>query len=63
MLGVWEEGPLKVGEQPPLGENWVKDRPEQELGAQEAGPGQGEGEGASGEGALGGEGPTWRWVR
>lgn len=55
---MWEEGPLKVGEQPPLGENWVKDRPEQELGAQEAGPGQGEG-----EGAPGGEGPTWRWVR
>lgn len=62
MLEVQEEGPLEAGEQP-LGENWAKGRPEQEQGVEEAGWSQETDEGAPGEGALGGEGPTWRWVR
>lgn len=61
-LGVWEEGPLEVGEQP-LGENQAKGRPERERGVQEAGWSWGDGGAAPGEGVPGGEGPTCRWVR
>lgn len=60
--GVLEEGPLEAGEQP-LGGNWATDRPEQERGVEEAGGGRRLGAGLPGEGVLGGEGPTWRWVR
>lgn len=62
MLGLQEEGPLEAWKQP-LGENWAKDRPEPQQGAEVAGPGWGDAEWALGEGALGVEGPTWRWVR
>lgn len=62
VLGLQEEEPLEVGEQP-LGKNWAEDWPELELGEEEVGQGWGEEEGPMGEGALGVEGPTWRWVR
>lgn len=62
MPGVQEERPLEVGEQS-LGGDWAKDRPEQEWEVEEAGGGWRVGAGVLGEGVLGGEGPTWRWVR
>lgn len=62
VLGLQEEGPLEEWKEP-LGENWAEDRPELEQGAEEAGRGWREAEWALAEGALGVEGPTWRWVR
>lgn len=62
VLGLQWEVPLEVWKEP-LGENWAEDRPELEQGAEEAERGWGEAEWALAEGALGVEGPTWRWVR